>query len=76
MRNKIIPFSQPNIEKSKTPQQKFQPQLGYNQSLRSFDTNQPYNKIPKKAILPMITRKVILKKTMPLINRGIYQLWP
>lgn len=50
MKNKIMPFSQPNIEKSKTPQQRFQPQLNYNQSLRSFDTNQPYNKIPKKAI--------------------------
>ena len=50
MRNKIIAFSQPNIEKSKTPQQKFQPQLGYNQSLRSFDTNQNYTKTSKKAI--------------------------
>ena len=50
MKNVIIPFSEKNIEKSKTPQQKFQPQLGYNQSLRSFDTNQNYSKTKKKAI--------------------------
>jgi len=52
MKKQITKFTQPQIEKSKTPKQNLQqPILSYNQSNRSFDTNQNYSKLKKKAIL-------------------------
>jgi hypothetical protein len=52
MKKQITKFTQPQVEKSKTPKQNtFQQVLSYNQSNRSFDTNQNYSKLKKKSIL-------------------------
>jgi len=52
MKKQILAFSQPQVERSKSPKQNlFQQVLSYNQSNRSFDTNQNYSKLKKKAIL-------------------------